>query len=59
MLFSNESVINFLKVRHEVTAAFAADAVSRISGVPGVACVRPLLFLPFSKICYSCIYFIA
>ncbi|GAM16861.1 hypothetical protein SAMD00019534_000360 [Acytostelium subglobosum LB1] len=31
--------IRVIDVRHEVTAVFAADAVSRISGVPGVAAV--------------------
>jgi thiamine pyrophosphate-dependent acetolactate synthase large subunit-like protein len=31
--------IRVIDVRHEVTAVFAADAVSRITGVPGVAAV--------------------
>eukprot|EP01133_Synstelium_polycarpum_P003563 gene3563-4076_t len=31
--------IRVIDVRHEVTAVFAADAVSRISGIPGVAAV--------------------
>lgn len=31
--------IRVVDVRHEVTAVFAADAVSRVSGIPGVACV--------------------
>ncbi|KYR00996.1 thiamine pyrophosphate-binding enzyme family protein [Tieghemostelium lacteum] len=31
--------IRVIDVRHEVTAVFAADAVSRLSGVPGVAAV--------------------
>jgi acetolactate synthase-like protein len=28
-----------IDVRHEVTAVFAADAVARLTGIPGVACV--------------------
>jgi hypothetical protein len=35
--------IQVIDVRHEVNAVFAADAVSRISGIPGVAIVS-LLF---------------
>lgn len=31
--------IRIIDVRHEVTAVFAADAVSRLTGVPGVAAV--------------------
>jgi acetolactate synthase-1/2/3 large subunit len=31
--------IRVVDTRHEVTAAFAADAISRTTGVPGVACV--------------------
>src|ERR671930_2344673 len=31
--------IRVVDVRHEVTAVFAADAVSRLTGVPGVAAV--------------------
>eukprot|EP01132_Coremiostelium_polycephalum_P000853 gene853-1063_t len=31
--------IRIIDVRHEVTAVFAADAVSRITGIPGVAAV--------------------
>jgi thiamine pyrophosphate-dependent acetolactate synthase large subunit-like protein len=31
--------IRVVDVRHEATAVFAADAVARISGVPGVAAV--------------------
>ncbi|EFA83045.1 thiamine pyrophosphate-binding enzyme family protein [Heterostelium album PN500] len=31
--------VRVIDVRHEVTAVFAADAVSRISGIPGVAAV--------------------
>ena len=31
--------IRVIDVRHEVTAVFAADAVSRLTGVPGVAAV--------------------
>jgi len=36
---AKELGIRVVDVRHEVTAVFAADAVSRVSGVPGVACV--------------------
>jgi thiamine pyrophosphate-dependent acetolactate synthase large subunit-like protein len=35
----NKSGIRVIDVRHEANAVFAADAVSRISGVPGVAIV--------------------
>ena len=31
--------IKVVDVRHEVNAVFAADAVARVSGVPGVAIV--------------------
>ena len=31
--------LRVVDVRHEATAVFAADAVSRLSGVPGVAVV--------------------
>ena len=31
--------IRVIDVRHEVTAVFAADAVSRLTGIPGVAAV--------------------
>lgn len=31
--------IRVIDTRHEVTAVFAADAVARVTGVPGVACV--------------------
>ncbi|HSB61452.1 MAG TPA: thiamine pyrophosphate-binding protein, partial [Vicinamibacteria bacterium] len=31
--------IRVVDVRHEVTAVFAADAVARLTGVPGVAAV--------------------
>jgi len=36
---SKAAGIRIIDVRHEVTAVFAADAVARLSGVPGVACV--------------------
>jgi len=36
---SKKSGIRIIDVRHEVTAVFAADAVARLSGVPGVAAV--------------------
>jgi acetolactate synthase-1/2/3 large subunit len=31
--------IRVIEVRHEATAVYAADAVARLTGVPGVACV--------------------
>jgi len=34
-----QRVIRVIDVRHEVTAVFAADAVARLTGVPGVATV--------------------
>ena len=39
--------ISVVDVRHEVNAAFAADAVSRLTGVPGVAIVSHLFFIFF------------
>jgi acetolactate synthase-like protein len=36
---SNRAGIRVIDVRHEANAVFAADAVSRLSGVPGVAVV--------------------
>jgi acetolactate synthase-like protein len=36
---SGQRGIRVVDVRHEVTAVFAADAVSRITGNPGVAAV--------------------
>eukprot|EP00755_Sulcionema_specki_P003335 Sspe_Gene.3550::Locus_1178_Transcript_1_1_Confidence_1.000_Length_2517::g.3550::m.3550/K11259/ILVBL; acetolactate synthase-like protein len=36
---SEEEGIRVVDVRHEATAVFAADAVSRLSGIPGVAVV--------------------
>ena len=39
LVAAKERGIQIVDVRHEVTAAFAADAVSRLTGVPGVAAV--------------------
>ena len=40
MLVESEKLdIKIIDVRHEVNAVFAADAMSRLSGVPGVAIV--------------------
>ncbi|OHD72415.1 MAG: acetolactate synthase [Spirochaetes bacterium RBG_16_49_21] len=36
---SNKAGIRIIDVRHEATAVFAADAVSRLTGIPGVAAV--------------------
>jgi len=36
---AEDAGIRVIDVRHEVNAVFAADAVARISGVPGVAAV--------------------
>ena len=36
---SEEDGIRVIDVRHEVNAVFAADAVARLTGVPGVAAV--------------------
>ena len=36
---SEENGIRVIDVRHEVTAVFAADAMARLSGIPGVAAV--------------------
>ena len=36
---AKDSGIRVIDVRHEATAVFAADAVARISGIPGVAAV--------------------
>lgn len=36
---SEDQGIRVIDVRHEVTTVFAADAVARLSGVPGVAAV--------------------
>jgi acetolactate synthase-like protein len=39
LVASKQRGIRVIDVRHEVNAVFAADAVSRLSGVPGVAAV--------------------
>ena len=39
LVASKDKGIRVVDVRHEVNAVFAADAVSRLSGVPGVAAV--------------------
>lgn len=40
VLVASEKIgIRVIDVRHEVTAAFAADACARLSGVPGVCVV--------------------
>jgi acetolactate synthase-1/2/3 large subunit len=39
LIACHEQGIRVVDVRHEATAVFAADAVSRLSGVPGVAAV--------------------
>lgn len=39
LVASKHSGIKVVDVRHEATAVFAADAVARLSGVPGVAAV--------------------
>lgn len=39
LVASEDAGIRIIDVRHEVNAVFAADAVARLSGVPGVAAV--------------------
>eukprot|EP01005_Ploeotia_sp_CARIB1_P001473 NODE_39_length_2174_cov_473.107474_g38_i0.p1 GENE.NODE_39_length_2174_cov_473.107474_g38_i0~~NODE_39_length_2174_cov_473.107474_g38_i0.p1 ORF type:complete len:626 (+),score=132.90 NODE_39_length_2174_cov_473.107474_g38_i0:61-1938(+) len=39
LVFSKRLGIKIVDVRHEVTTAFAADVISRLTGVPGVAAV--------------------
>jgi acetolactate synthase-like protein len=39
LVASKAQGIRVIDVRHEVTAVFAADAVARLTGIPGVACV--------------------
>jgi thiamine pyrophosphate-dependent acetolactate synthase large subunit-like protein len=43
--------IKVVDVRDEVTAAFAADATSRLTGVPGVACVTAGPGLTNGRLC--------
>jgi acetolactate synthase-1/2/3 large subunit len=39
LLGASAAGIRVIDVRHEATAVYAADAVARLTGVPGVACV--------------------
>ena len=39
LLGAKAAGIRVIDVRHEATAVYAADAVARLTGVPGVACV--------------------